>query len=270
METKQLLALRKAIKKKKPVFHRDQFLLYKKLNRKPKWRYPRGDQSKIRLRRKGHLPHPCYGVPKEIRYAHPSGFFEVIVHNVKELQGVDPKIFAIRIAATVGMRKKIEIVKGAEKLKLKILNPAIKIKEKPKEEKKEKPAAGAKAEKMGFDAKIVPQVLQGKAKTYRVRDHNLKPGDKVEFENSQTGKVFGGAVITNVEKTTVKEIDLKDPAHGVTYKNVDELIAAFKRHKPDVEVTPDTEVFVYTYKFTPSEKGETKAKKKTAEKKKVK
>ena len=120
-----------------------------------------------------------------------------------------------------------------------------------KEDKAEKEK---KVENMGFDAKVVPQVLQGKTKTYRVRDHDLKRGDKVEFENSQTGEIFGNAMITKVEKTTVKNIDLKDPTHGTTYNNVDELIAAFKRHKPAVEVNPNTEVFVYTYKFMPSKK----------------
>ena len=61
-------------------------------------------------------------MPKIVRSRHPSGFIEVLVHNVKELEGIDPKRYAIRIASTVGRRKRIEIIKMADKLGIKVLN----------------------------------------------------------------------------------------------------------------------------------------------------
>ena len=103
---------------------------------------------------------------------------------------------------------------------------------------------------MGFHESVVPQVLDGKISTWRIRDHKLKVGDVVTFENSQTGKIFGFGKITKVVKTTVGRIDLKDKTHYKTYKNREELIKAFKRHNPSYQVSEDTPVYAYTYKFT--------------------
>ena len=103
---------------------------------------------------------------------------------------------------------------------------------------------------MGFHESVVPQVLDGKICTWRLRDHKLKVGDVVKFENSQAGKIFGTAKITKVTKTTVSKIDLNDKAHYKTYKSKGELIKAFKKHNPDYEIKNDTTVYAYTYKFT--------------------
>jgi len=102
---------------------------------------------------------------------------------------------------------------------------------------------------MGFHESVVPQVLDGKVSTWRLRDHKLKVGDVVAFENSQTGEIFGFGEITKVVETTVGQIDLNDKTHYKTYENRRELIDAFKRHNPSYTVNNDTPVFVYTYKF---------------------
>ena len=102
---------------------------------------------------------------------------------------------------------------------------------------------------MGFHKSVVPQVFDGKICTWRLRDHKLKKGDVVAFENSQTGKIFGQGTITKVIKTTVGKIDLKDKTHYKIYKNRQELIKAFKRHNPEYEVNNSTSVYAYTYKF---------------------
>jgi len=54
-------------------------------------------------------------------------------------------------------------------------------------------------EKMGFHESVVGQVLNGKTCTWRLRDHKLKVGDVAEFENSQTGEIFGQGEIIKVE-----------------------------------------------------------------------
>ena len=102
---------------------------------------------------------------------------------------------------------------------------------------------------MGFHKSVVAQVFDGKISTWRLRDHKLKRGDLVVFENSQTGKIFGLAKITKAIKTTVGKINLKDKTHYKTYKNRQELIRAFKCHNPAYKVGNNTPVFAYSYRF---------------------
>lgn len=89
------------------------------------WRKPRGIQSKVKIKQKSRprMPNIGYGAPKELRYLHPSGFKEVLVHNVDDLLKVDKSKEAVKIAHTVGERKGSEILKKAEELKIKVLNP---------------------------------------------------------------------------------------------------------------------------------------------------
>lgn len=109
--------------RKKPNFMRPNTVAYVRLGEK--WRKPRGRHSKLAVREKshGHLVAVGWGAPKNLRGLHPSGLQETLVHNIDELQKVDTKKFAARIAHTVGERKRKEILKKAEELKIKILNP---------------------------------------------------------------------------------------------------------------------------------------------------
>lgn len=108
--------------------------------------------------------------------------------------------------------------------------------------------------KMGFYESVVPEVFDGKICTWRIRDHKLKVGDVVDFENSQTGEIFGHGEITKVTKTTVGGIDLKDKTHYKIYETRQELIDAFKKHNPSYETNESTPVYAYTYKFTPNKR----------------
>src|SRR3989338_4546369 len=110
-------------KKKNPKFVRWLSLSVKRV-RSP-WRRPKCINSKILEKRKGKLQMPTVGYrgPLSTRYLHPSGFREIIVNNVGDLNKVDSAKEAVRISATVGRRKKEAISKKAGELKLKILNP---------------------------------------------------------------------------------------------------------------------------------------------------
>jgi large subunit ribosomal protein L32e len=109
--------------RKKPKFRRWLSQTYVRI--KESWRKPKGSQSKVRkkLKSKIKMPNVGYGAPKKLRYLHPSGYREVLVHNVKELEKIDPEKEAARIAHSVGKKKRNEILKRAEELTIKVLNP---------------------------------------------------------------------------------------------------------------------------------------------------
>jgi len=113
----------KELKLKRPEFVRQESWRYVRV--KPNWRRPRGKDSKMRLQVKGWPPlvKIGYRTPKNYRDLHPSGYKEVLVYRPEDLQGLNPEVHAIRIASSVGMRKRLLIVEEARKLGLKILNP---------------------------------------------------------------------------------------------------------------------------------------------------
>ena len=116
------LKLSTCIKKKKPEFARHESWRYKRL--KENWRRPRGIDNKMRRKIKGWPPTVSVGYrgPKAVRGLHPSGYNEVLVHNTEELEKINPETQAIRIAHTVGKRKRAKILVEARKKKIKILN----------------------------------------------------------------------------------------------------------------------------------------------------
>jgi large subunit ribosomal protein L32e len=116
------LKLRQRAKKRKPSFARQESWRYTRL--KESWRRPRGLDNKMRRKIKGWPPtvNVGYRGPKIARGLHPSGFKEVLVYNAEELKQVDPKTQAIRIAHTVGKRKRAGIIVEAKKRNMTILN----------------------------------------------------------------------------------------------------------------------------------------------------
>ncbi|MEE9150634.1 MAG: 50S ribosomal protein L32e [Thermoplasmata archaeon] len=122
-ELKHELEIRSIIKKKTPDFKRQEWFRYKRLGEA--WRRPRGLHSKMRKHKsyRVNVVSIGYGSPKGARNLHPSGFEEVMVHNTKDLDKIDPKSQAARVGHTVGTRKRIKIEDAAEEKGIRVLNP---------------------------------------------------------------------------------------------------------------------------------------------------
>ncbi len=121
-ETKRLLNVRKKQKSKKPEFKQTDSHKKKKLA--DYWRRPDGIHNKTRYAVKGKTPlvEAGYGSPALVRGLHPSGFEDVVVNNLKEIESLKGGQ-AARVAHTVGARKRALMEKRASELGLKILNP---------------------------------------------------------------------------------------------------------------------------------------------------
>ena len=104
-------------------FKRQNSARYKRV--KNSWRKPKGMDSKMRKEKKGKPPlvKVGYRKPESERDIHPSGYREVLVHNVDDLKEVNPEDQAIRIASAVGGRKKKKILEKATEMEIKVLNP---------------------------------------------------------------------------------------------------------------------------------------------------
>jgi large subunit ribosomal protein L32e len=117
----RLLAQRRRVSK--PKFNRQDH--HKKKRVSTSWRRPRGQLSKQRrgIKGKGDTVQAGFRSPEAVRGLHPSGFEEVRVHNVDDLEGVDGDREAVRIASKVGGRKRERIEDEAEERGIRVLNP---------------------------------------------------------------------------------------------------------------------------------------------------
>ncbi|MFH0889643.1 MAG: eL32 family ribosomal protein [Candidatus Aenigmatarchaeota archaeon] len=107
-------------------FRRQEKYAEKRVNNKA-WRKPRGINSKMRMREGGKawVVKVGHRTNASTRGFHPSGFKEMLVHNEKQLDTITKladKKTAVRIASSVGGKKRAAIIKKADDAKIKILN----------------------------------------------------------------------------------------------------------------------------------------------------
>jgi large subunit ribosomal protein L32e len=122
-ELRAALALRAAQKAKTPTFRRTEWFRYYRLARSG-WRKPKGMDNKQRrnYRYRSSLVRVGHGKVATARGLHPSGFAEVMVQNVADLNRIDAERQAARVGATVGGRKREMIHERADELGIRILN----------------------------------------------------------------------------------------------------------------------------------------------------
>lgn len=136
-------------KKKNPKFKPMNLGFMKSV--KARWRKPRGIDNKKRIRKRsaGPVPRIGYKNAAAVRFLHPSGMKEVLVHNLAELVAAGKDV-VIRIAGGVGGKKRAVLEAKATELKLKVVNSTVKAEKKvnagakPKAETAKKPKAEAK------------------------------------------------------------------------------------------------------------------------------
>lgn len=125
---KDALEKREKIKENNPDFIRPESWRYKRLQ--TTWRKPKGidhHQRKQKSRGRPGLVKIGYGGPKESRGLHPSGYTDNLVHNIDELEKLDPKTDGVRLGHSVGTKKRKEIIAKAKESKFKIFNARVSI-----------------------------------------------------------------------------------------------------------------------------------------------
>jgi len=110
--------------KKKPEFLRHLWWKFKKFQNNLKWKKPRGKDNPMRLKLKGYPPVVSVGyrTPKIIRGLHPTGLKPVVIHNIKELENLDPTKVIVYVASTISLKKRVEIIAKARELGFKVAN----------------------------------------------------------------------------------------------------------------------------------------------------
>ncbi|MHA1712555.1 MAG: 50S ribosomal protein L32e [Candidatus Ranarchaeia archaeon] len=110
--------------RKIPVFKRGESDRYVRIP--SSWRYPKGIDNKSREKRKGWPVQPGIGYrnPRVLRGLHPSGLKDRLVYRPEDLVSLDPDVYGVRIAKTVGIRKRLAILDKADELGLIVFNPS--------------------------------------------------------------------------------------------------------------------------------------------------
>lgn len=110
------------MKIKSPSFRRVESWRRKRV--KDSWRAAIGIDSKTRKKTKSGVKSPevGYRVPKKIRGLHPTGYQEVRVETPKDFETLSKQKHAIKIASTLGAKKRMALIEYARRKGFKVLN----------------------------------------------------------------------------------------------------------------------------------------------------
>jgi large subunit ribosomal protein L32e len=124
-QDKRLMELRKDIKRKRPSFRRVES--WRHLRVKDPWRKARGIDSQTRMKTKSGVRSPGkgYRAPKKVRGIHPSGYEEVRVETINDLESLNNKKHALKISSKLGAKKRMALIDQSKRRGFKILNIGI-------------------------------------------------------------------------------------------------------------------------------------------------
>ena len=123
---KEKLALRDEVAQSRPKAKRAESWRYKRLD--TTWRKPKGvdnHQRKQKSRGRPGLVKVGHGGPKISLGLHPSGYTDNLVHNVNDLEKLNPKTDGVRLGHSVGTKKRKEIVTKAIEKKFRVFNARV-------------------------------------------------------------------------------------------------------------------------------------------------
>ena len=123
---KENLRVREEVSSSRPKFIRPESWRYKRLE--TNWRKPKGidnHQRKQKSRGRPGLVKIGYGTPKIAKGLHPSGYTDNLVHNITDLEKLNPKTDGIRIGHSVGTKKRKAIVIKSIEKKFKVFNARV-------------------------------------------------------------------------------------------------------------------------------------------------
>ena len=109
---KEKLEARRQASESRPKFIRAESWRYDRI--KPNWRKPKGvdnHQRKQKSRGRPGLVKVGYGTPNIAKGLHPSGYTDNLVHNINDLENLNPKQDGIRFGHSVGTKKRNELMK---------------------------------------------------------------------------------------------------------------------------------------------------------------
>ena len=123
---KEKLEARRQASQSRPKFIRPESWRYDRI--KPNWRKPKGidnHQRKQKSRGRPGLVKIGYGTPKIAKGLHPSGYTDNLVHNINDLENLNPKQDGIRFGHSVGAKKRNELMKVILERKFKVFNARV-------------------------------------------------------------------------------------------------------------------------------------------------
>merc|ERR1719483_1481240 len=98
---------------------------------KRNWRRPKGIDNRVRRKFKGmyKMPNIGYGSSAVTRHMMPTGFKKVLIHNIKELEGLmmSNKTYCAEIARGVSAKNRKTLIERAAQLAIRVTNPNARI-----------------------------------------------------------------------------------------------------------------------------------------------
>lgn len=192
MSRETLLAQKRASKKKKPFFARQDAHKLKKLQQH--WRKPRGSDSKMRVGKRGYKRsvEPGWGSPRSLRGMNRDGKKEILVRNMNDLITLK-KGDIIILASVLGTKKKITLITKAKELGLiirSIKNPDSYISTIQEEMKKKKEGKKKKEDEKKEKQKKLEEKAEKKEakKEEETSDEEKKEKEKKELDKILTSK----------------------------------------------------------------------------------